>query len=87
MSTDTSMRMRGSATPPGDEVARAPTRIELRPVAAQAFEVVEVLAVAEHEVAHPMPGGRERMSLEPGERRHAEVEPLVALRFGPGIAR
>ncbi len=84
ISTDTSTSTRGSAMPPGRyQVARLPHRIELRLVAAQTLEVIEVLAVAEDEVADAVPGGGERMGLETRQRRHAEVEPAVALRASP----
>src|SRR5262245_2416233 len=65
------------------EIARLPHRIELRLVTAQSLEVVEVLAMPEHEIAHAMPGGRERVALETGERRHAEIEPAITLLASP----
>src|SRR5262249_23290914 len=60
-----------------------PHRLELRLVTAQSVEVIEVLAVAEHEVADAMPRWRERVTLEPGQWRHPEVEPLIALSAAP----
>src|SRR5206468_1028344 len=60
------------------EIARLPGRIELRLVAPQSLEVIEVLAVAEDEVADPVPRGREWMRVETRQRRHAEVEGAIA---------
>src|SRR5690348_2929419 len=67
----------------GDEVFRLPMRIELGLVAAQPLEVVEMLAVAEDEIADATPGRRERVAIETRERRHAEIEPAVALCAAP----
>src|SRR5579872_5936700 len=50
-----------------DEVLGLPMGIELGLVASQPLEVVEVLAVAEHEIADTVPGGRERMAIEARE--------------------
>src|SRR5579883_1606568 len=63
----------------GDEVLRLPVRIELGLVSPQSLEVVEVLAVAKDEIADAVPGRRERMPVETRERRHAEIEPAIAL--------
>src|SRR6185312_10506049 len=67
----------------GDEVLGLPVRIELGLVAAQPLEVIEMLTVAEYEIADAVPGGREGMSVETRQRRHAEVEPTVALIAAP----
>src|SRR5215469_14291021 len=67
----------------GNEVFGLPLRIELGLVAPQPLEVVEVLAVAEYEVADAVPGGRQGMSVETRERRHAEIEPGIPLIAAP----
>ena len=60
------------------EIPRFPYRIELLLVLPQAAKVIEVLAVPVHEPAETMPRRRERATLEPRQRRHAEIELLVA---------
>src|SRR5256886_17682738 len=60
------------------QVARFPARRELRLVAPQPLEVIEVLAVAEDEVADPVPRGCERMGFEARQGRHAQIEWTLA---------
>ncbi len=66
-----------------DQVLGLPDRLELRLVPPQPFEVVEVLAVAEYEVADAMPPRREPPRFDARQRRHAEVEPVIALGAPP----
>ena len=87
ISTETSTRIRGSAMPPGaTRYLGTQVGIELRLVAPQSVEVVEMFAVPKHEIADTVPGGSERMALKAGERRHSEVEPAVALRPAQSIS-
>ena len=84
ISTDTSTSTRGRARPAArHEVARLPGRVELGLVAAQALEVIKMLAVAEDEIAHAVPRRRERVRFQPRQRRHAEIEPAAALAPAP----
>jgi hypothetical protein len=61
------------------QVARAPVRIELRLVLVEALEIVELLAQVEDGGTDLVPERRERVALQAGERRDAEIEPAIAL--------
>src|SRR5208283_5254295 len=65
-------------------VAGRPDRIEFVLEAAHALEVVDVLAALEEQAPDPRHDRRQGAALETGERRHAELESLVALPAAPG---
>src|SRR6202035_3755611 len=65
------------------QVTRLPDRVELLLVLVEALEVVEVLAVTEHQGPQAAPQRRDRPPLETRERRDPEVEPAVAVGAPP----
>src|SRR5215469_14290904 len=67
----------------GNQILGLPLRIELGLVPPQPLEVVEVLAMAKDEIADAVPGRRKGMPVETRERRHAEIEPAIALIAAP----
>jgi surface antigen len=65
------------------EIARPPIGIELGLVLIETVEVVEFLAQIEDRGSDLVPERRKGAALQAGERRHAEIEPAVALRATP----
>jgi len=65
------------------QIARSPVRVKLGLVLVEAFEIVELFAQVEDRGADLVPEWRERMALQAGERRRAQIEPAIALRPAP----
>src|SRR4051812_47318490 len=65
------------------EIPRLPQRIELLLVESQTLEVVKRFSAAEKQRADAIPEGCQASVLDARERRHSEVEPLIAILLSP----
>jgi hypothetical protein len=61
------------------EISGPPLRIELGFVLIEAFEIVELFAQIEDGRSDLVPQRSEPTTLQSGQRRHAEVEPLISM--------
>src|SRR5580692_1487836 len=72
---DIQQRARHRQTVRCRQITRTPHRIEFLLEFAQALKVIKCFAVSLHDASELVPGGSQRVLLEPRERRHPEIEP------------